>query len=331
VSVRVARAALSLALAFAGALAAAPLPAGAVVVDRVAAVVNDDVITLSEVYELGGDFIEQRASAPGGDDAVRREVELEVLDSLILRRLISQEIVKMGLEVTDVELDRTIDDIAGRNQIDRDQLRAEIEKGGLSWSDYREEVRESLRGYKFNEAIIRPRIAVDENELLDAYKRTIASEDRPVNAELGAIFFTLAPGSDDDAKAAVVQRAEAARARVDGGEAFSAVATELDEGLYGAQGGRMGTYSQGELVAVLNDVAFALEPGEVSAPVVTPQGVFVLTVFTRTVQEPVSFDEARDQLFEEVYAGRIEEETDQWYRQARRRAAVLVKLPTPGG
>lgn len=306
-------------------------PAQAVVVDRVAAVVNDDVITLSEVYELGGEFIEQRAAAEVASDAARREAELEVLDSLILRRLISQEILKMGLEVTDVELDRTVDDIARRNQIDRDQLRAEIEKQGLSWSDYREEVRESLRGYKFNEAIIRPRIAVDEAELLDAYKRSIAGEDRPVKADLGAVFFALPPGADEAAQAAVVAKAEAARARVQGGEEFTAVATELDEGLYGAQGGRMGTYQKGELVDVLDEVAFALEVGEVSAPVVTPQGVFVLTVFQRVMQEPVAFEDARDQLFEKVYAGRIEEETDQWYRQARRRAAVLVKLETPGG
>lgn len=321
--------ALVAALALAGGVAVSAPSADAAVVDRVAAVVNDDVITLSEVYELGGDFIEQRAGT--GDDAARREAEIEVLDSLILRRLISQEILRMGLEVTEVELDRTIDDIARRNQIDRDQLRAEIETQSLSWSDYKDEVRESLRGYKFNEAIVRPRIAVDENELLDAYKRQIASEDRPVEAVLGAIFFALKPGSDEAARAVVVDKAAAAAVRVEGGEPFGQVARELDEGLYGAQGGRMGTYKKGDLVGTLDEAAFALAEGQLSPPVVTPQGVFLLTVFKRTVQDPAPFEEARDALFDQVYAGRIEEETDQWYRQARRRAAVMVKLEAPGG
>ena len=73
--------------------------AHAVVVDRIAAVVNSDVITLSEVYALGGDFIEQRTLEDGGADAARRAAELEVLDSLIMRRLISQEVSGRSTQV----------------------------------------------------------------------------------------------------------------------------------------------------------------------------------------------------------------------------------------
>ena len=100
------------------------------IVDRVAAVVNDDVITLSEVYELGGEFIEKAVEDASGNPTRRREAEIEVLDSLIKRHLISQEIAKLGLDVTDVELDRTVDDIARRNGLERDQLRSEVEKSG---------------------------------------------------------------------------------------------------------------------------------------------------------------------------------------------------------
>lgn len=305
--------------------------AGAATVDRVAAAVNDDVITLSEVYDLGGAFIEERVKTDPDPATARREAELEVLDSLILRRLISQEILRMALDVDETELDRTIDDIARRNSVEREQLQREIEGQGLSWSDYREEVRESLRQYKFNEAIIRPRIAVDENELLDAYKRSLAGAGRPVIADVGAIFIAVPPGSDDEARQAVVDRALAAKARVQAGEDFAVVAAEVDTGLYGSSGGRMGTYRKGELVDTLDTAAFALEVGQLSDPILTPQGVFLLTVFKREQEAAVPFEQAREQLFEQVYSGRIEEETDQWYRQARRKSAVLVKLETPGG
>ena len=86
-------------------------PAAAATIDRVAAVVDNDVLTLSEVYELGGDYIEQASASSGGDPKVRRELELEVLDTLILRRLISQEMVRLGMDVTEEELERSIDDI----------------------------------------------------------------------------------------------------------------------------------------------------------------------------------------------------------------------------
>ena len=73
-------------------------------VDRIAAVVNDDVITLSEVYELGREFIDARAQA--GDVSERRIAELEVLDTLIRRRLVEQTAVELQIDATAEDVDR---------------------------------------------------------------------------------------------------------------------------------------------------------------------------------------------------------------------------------
>ncbi|MDG1481924.1 MAG: peptidyl-prolyl cis-trans isomerase [Myxococcota bacterium] len=321
------------------------------VVDRIAAVVNGDVITLTEVYELGGEFIEQRA-AEGVDPSLRREGELEVLDSLILRRLISQEITRLGLDVTEVELNRSIDDIAQRNGMARDQLELEIERTGLPWAEYRAELKENLRQMKFNQAVMQPRITVNEDELKDAFRRLITAAELPEVVELGAIFLaapplppevdlaTLAPDIRAEAQrmireaeTAAVQQAEklaAIQERIAAGEDFAEIAALADEGPYGAQGGKMGTYRQGELVETLDAPAFALQAGELSAPVVTGQGTFLLYVFDRYPEEPPPFDEVRDRLFEQVYSERIESETEIWYQQSRRKSAVLIKLEDPG-
>ena len=303
--------------------------AEAAVVDRVAAVVNDDVIVLSEVYDLGSDYIEQKTTAGGGTPASRRLAELEVVESLIQRRLISQEITRLGLDVTDLEMDRTIDDIASRNGMDRDTLRVEVEKTGIPWIEYKSELRENLRQMKFDEAVIKPRIAVDEDELLDAYKRLVNAADRPMVADLGAIFLTVPSGADDAARAAIRAKAEATRARIDGGEDFAAVAKEVDQGPYGAQGGSMGTYKQGELVGTLDEVAFTLSTGETSRPIDTPQGIFLLHAFKVEQEGAAAFEDVRDTLFGQVYSERIESEVDQWYSGARRQAAVLIKLESP--
>ena len=317
------------------------------VVDRVAAVVNGDVITLSEVYELGDEFIEQRA-AEEDSEAGRRAGELEVLDSLVLRRLISQEIERLGLDVTEVELDRAIDDIAQRNGMAREQLELEIERTGLPWSEYRLELKENLRQMKFNQAVMQPRITVNEDELKDAFKRLINAADLPEVVELGAIFLTapllppeidpstLTPeqrrevrqlvGEAESAAAMQAEKIAAIQERIAGGEAFADIAALADEGPYGAQGGKMGIYRQGELVSTLDAPAFALEVGQLSEPVVTGQGVFLLYVFDRYPEEPPPFEEVRDRLFEQVYSERIEEETEIWYQQSRRKSAVLIKL-----
>jgi peptidyl-prolyl cis-trans isomerase SurA len=302
--------------------------AQAVTVDRVAAVVNEEVVTLSEVYELGRAFIDERAR--GGTETDRRSAELEVLDSLIRRRLITQEMLRLQIDAADIEVDRTIDDIARRSGVERDVLRTEVERGGISWPQYRDEIREMLRDQKFTQMLIRPRIVENEDEIRDAYQRMTTESDQPERVDLGAIFFGYPLDGNEDGKVATRQLAEMARKRVEGGESFAAVSAALDTGPYGANGGTMGTFVQGELVDGLDGPAFSVEVGQLSDPVETPQGVFVLEVRSREKLPLRAYDEVRDEIASKVFEGRIEREKDTWYQQARREASVEIKLEALG-
>jgi len=302
--------------------------ARAAVVDRIAAVVNDEVVTLSEVYELGREFIAQRTEAAPNDAKVRRIAELEVLDSIVRRRLVGQEMRRLQLDVSDVEVDRAIDEVARRHGVGRAQLQTEVESSGVPWTQYREEIRESIRDQKFTQAIIRPRIAENEDEIRHAYRRMSEGADAPKVVVLGALFLAYPAGTDEAAKQAVVAKVAAARARVIRGEAFAAVSAALDQGPYGANEGTMGTYKQGELVAVLDKPAFAVPVGEISEPIPTPQGVFLLEIRDRKNAQLRTYEEVRDEIAAQVYEGHIAREKDAWYQQARRAAAVEIKLET---
>lgn len=309
-------------------LAGLPLAAAATI-DRVAAVVNDEVISLTEVYELGGEFIEERTAEAGGTGEARRKAELDVLDTQIRRTLITQEMNRLDIAVSEADVDAAVADIGRRNGLTVDQLRVEVERTGLGWAAYREELRESLREQKFQLAVIYPRITVNDDELRDAWRRLSNRADRPEVVDLGAITLRWPAGADEAARDALVAQADALVARVRGGEDFAAVSAEADQGPYGASGGHMGTYRAGELMEALDAPAFALNKGEVSDPVVLPVGVFVLYCFDRQAEPLPAFEDMKGELFNQVYATRIEDESDQWYEQARRRASVVVKLETP--
>jgi len=311
-------------------LAVAAGPAWGAVADRVAAVVNDDVITLSEVYDLGADYIEQTTRSRGGSAQARRELELEVLDSLIQRRLVAQEIERLDLDVDDPEVDLAIDDVAQRNGLDREALRREVEGSGLAWIDYRDEIRESLRQMRFSQAVIQPRITVDEDELVDAWQRTYASVERPKRYDLGLIFLPIEPGADDAARAMVSARAAEAAARIAAGEEFEAVAKIYDQGPYADKGGRFGLVRPEDLRGQLGMMLRRLGAGETAPPHEDALGVWIVRNFGEVADPPPALDSVRDELMEQVYSGRIEEEAELWYRQARRRAAVQVKLELPG-
>ena len=174
--------------------------------------------------------------------------------------------------------------------------------------------------------LIRPRIVENEDEIRSAYRRMVAGSDQPKRAELGAIFLAYPPAATEADKAKLVERAATVRARITGGESFAAVSAEVDQGPYGANGGAMGTFVDGELVGDLNGPAFAAAVGDVTAPIVTAQGVFLIEVRKREAVPVRPYEAVRDEIAAKVFEGRIEREKDAWYQQARREAAVVIKL-----
>ncbi|MFZ5477791.1 MAG: peptidylprolyl isomerase [Myxococcota bacterium] len=297
-------------------------PASGVVIDRVAAVVNDEVVTLGEVYDFGGAYVAEEVARAG--EGVRGQAEREVLERLVERRLVAQEMQKLKLELTDQDLERSIDDIARRNGMDRDGLRVEVERSGMGWDQYRAELRENLRDMKFAQAILRPRITITDDELRDAYLR--ATADSPTVSHVLAIFLAYPKGADEAAKAAVRETATRIRGEAVAGADFAALARAHDQGPFGAQNGEMGTFGKGELVGDLDAAVQNTAVGDVSAPVEVGQGVFLLKVVERSSRGG-DFEAMREELADQVFATRLEDEKERWFQQARRQAAVKVLLP----
>lgn len=326
-SLRAAAARVLLALVLVAALAQ---PAWAVIVDRVAAVVNREVITLSQVYEAGGDYIREQVGDAPADSPARRALELEVLDALIQRELISQEMQRLGMDVTPDDVERALDEVARQNGLTREQLRVEVERAGLAWSVYREELEESLRQSNFQRMILMPRLTVTQDDLLDLYNRTYKLNYQGAERRaLEGIFLLWGADATPDARAELALRAARIKAASDSGTPWAElVAANPDSALYAA-GGRLGSFSPGEAVQEINGPAFALEVGQVSDPIALPNGLLVLRVASAEALPPPSFEQVQDQLYEELMVRRLEQEMELWTLQARRAAAVLVKLEPP--
>jgi peptidyl-prolyl cis-trans isomerase SurA len=295
-------------------------------VDRIAAVVNDEVITLSQVYELGRDHIE--TASRGGTGETRRAAEITVLDAEIRRVLIDQELNRLGLVVTEQELNRNLEAIGSEHGMDRAALEAAVAADGLGWLDYLAQVRQNLRHRKFQEYLIRPRIVESEDMLRQAYNRMVRSADRPVEVELGAILVMVANDSlAENARVRLLM--EAIRARHAAGESFAKLAAEFDMGGYGQDGGAMGRFKKGELLGDLEVFAFSSEPGALSQPIKSGPGYFLLELRVRELQPVLPFEEVRDDLSLKVFQAQFVTEEDAWYQMARREASVEVKLEEP--
>ena len=324
---------LIFALAGREAHAEAAAPTG-VVVDRVVAVVNDKAVTLSEVYAFK-DFIEQSAA-----QGQRAEAERQVMELLIQRLLVNQEVDRLKLDVTDQDLDREIDAVARQNGMDRDSLRAAILQQGMTWETYRTELAQNIRERNFAQYVLRPRITISPDELKDRYRRDhpdaggVASE----VARVQAIFLSYPAGADDSARASVLAKANDLRKQAIGGADFAALSTANDQAGFGAQGGEMGRFKRGDLNEVLDRALAATTTGSISEPVVLPQGVFLLKIVDRSAGDD-GFEAAKEEVMNEVFTDRLEKEQQRWFEQARRAAVVKIlvdadvaqQAPLPSG
>ena len=294
------------------------------VIDRVAAVVNDEVIVLSEVYSLGGEYIEEAVTQ--GGDTERRSAEHAVLERLIERVLIDQQIAELKLDVTEQDIDRAIDDLARRNGLDRDGLRRELERQGMTWDSYRDELRAQLREMKFQQSVLRPRITITDDEMQDAWLRSGGAGGAEV-ASVQGVVLAVPAGADATALDALRARAQEAIGKLEAGASFAEVSAAYDEGPYRAMGGEMGKFKRGELVPALDGPVFGAPIGK-AVVVETPTALFVLRVQGREKVDS-GFDEAKDALAEQIFMARMEDEKERWFQQARR--AAVVKVTLPGG
>lgn len=303
--------------------------ARAATVDRIAATVNREVITLSQVYELAGDYIDQAGAAEAGDGPERRAAELQVLDELIRRELVAQEVERLGLTVTEEELQRSLDDVASQNGMTREQLQQEVERSGLTWPSYLEEFRESLQDIKFTQSVILPRIAVTDDEVIDLYNRRVKElAGTGGGREVQGILIPWGD-ADDAERVRIARRASAIRARVEAGEDWAAVVAEFPQSPYATDGGAMGQFRAGELVPEVDAVVFGLPVGGVSDPLTVGNGLLVVRVASEQASVAPTLEELRGQLQGELRQQKVEQEVELWATQARRRAAVDVKLASP--
>lgn len=304
----------------AGALLA-PGAASAEVVDRVAAVVNDEVILLSEVAEAEAQF-RQLGGAPEVPD-----LRNQVVDQLVGRKLMEQAMDVAGLKVDEPELQRYLGMIEKQYGLSEEQLRAEVERNGATWEEFLADKRQEIRYDKFLQMEIRQRMQIEETDLRSAYNQRAAAAPKDPRVHLWMALIRHAEGDDASREATMAKARDLADA-IRAGRSFAEVAAAESALPNAAQGGDSGFVRLEDLNSEFRQVLEGLPPeGGVAEPVVTSQGVWLLAVSERREAGVPPFEEMRQQLWRELAQEREERAIERWVEQRRRESHVEVLLP----
>jgi peptidyl-prolyl cis-trans isomerase SurA len=315
-------------ITIAAVVAAAVLAANAAfadpaLIDRVVAVVGDDVVTLSELQTEMAAPLADINSRYRGDDLARAADTLKrnTLNSLVDKKVQLQEARLNGITVDKADLDAAINDIMKRNNMDEEQLKAALMGEGYTLPDYRKMLEDQLMIIRLVSAAVRSKVLVEDAEV-DAYYDAHKDEyTRKESVRVANIFF---PAKDGD-MAGALEAANAAKAQITAGTPFEEMAVKCtgDEGA--AKSCVLGTFGQGELSPAINDLAFRMKAGEVSEPVELKGGYQLVKVMERADESVQPLDEVRGKIADEISATKSETLYAKWIQDLRKRTYVEIR------
>jgi len=265
-------------------------------VDGIAAVVNRQVITLKQVNagvaEAEANLKAQKIPVPE-----RSILQRQVLQRLILEELQSQEADRLGIRVSDAQLQRGLATIAERNRMSVEALRKEIEKSGVSWDRYLEGLRREMRFDLLRQRQVDANISISEAEV-NAFLRTQGKAIQPPRAPGGApvassqqqvaprvlglaqILVAVPERASSEEVAKLQQRAEQLLAQLKAGADFAGLAASSSDGPRALEGGVMGVRPIEGWPDLFLEATRGLKVGEVSRIIRSGQGFHILKVLT---------------------------------------------------
>ena len=304
-----------------------PAPAGARIVERIAAVVGDSVILGSEIEEKAAPLLAEVARMPEASKRAARAAALrrEVLEHLIDDELILQQATELKLTVTSEQVDASIDEIKRQNNIDDDQLREALRGQGMSMAAYRADLKKQLLRFRVINIAVGSRVTISDDDVKAYYDRHMKSGAN-VQVRASHIFIAIPENADSAVVAEKQALAKRLLERALAGEDFAKLARESsDDPVTRAEGGDLGYFGKDMLPKAIEEMVFAMKPGEVRGPVRADRGFHVIKLVDRKSKDPKPLDDVKDDVRMQLRQKEMERQTKSYLAELRKKTLVDVR------
>jgi peptidyl-prolyl cis-trans isomerase SurA len=250
-------------------------PAQAQLAEGVAAVVNDHVISTFDVRQRAT-LLLVSAGMQRTPEILRR-ASAQALNDLINERLQIEEAAKFHIDITSDQVDRRLNDIATQNHLTVDTMASQLGSAGVSIQALRNQIQASLAWERLMAGMYGSRVRVSENEIHLTQERIAANASRPQYL-LSEIFLPAQSEQEfTDMQAGAMHLLE----QMQHGAPFPMVARQFSQAPSAATGGDLGWIASTELDAQLQPIAAQLQQGQVSLPIRTQNGVYIIAMRDR--------------------------------------------------
>lgn len=310
-----------------------PLNLCAEVVDKVVAVVNDEVITLSELEEeTTGVFRSITESNPGvpAIDALEQARQIS-LNSMIERRLIQQKAKKYNVTVTEEDIEAAYEQVRNGMSLSPTEFRQKLEKSGLTVESYRNKLRSQLLQSRLLSFDVRSKIVVTEEMILDYYDENYTSRVDKGSYYLLQIGCSWKKIDDPQKLAAEKQETRKRTERIHGlakkGQDFRNLAEKFSELPSASDGGDIGVFTLDEMAPAMRDAVQSLKPGEVSDIIETPAGYQFFKLLSgeeNAIVVTAGFEAVKEEIRQKIFEEKLKTAYSEWVKKLKEEAYIQI-------
>jgi len=245
-----------------------------VLLDRVAAVVNDGIVLVSDL-DRQQQLISERLQQAGQQLPPGSVLRQQVLERLVMQEIQMQRAERLGIKVADEVVNQTLAEVAARNGIQFSDLPAALERQGVDYRAYREEVRREMTLNGLRQRDVYSRIYVSPREVEQCFARRKSSPGEDVEYDLQHILVSVPAAATPEQAEQRVARAQDVYERARGGEDFAQLAISYSDAGTALEGGALGWRKGSQLPSFASDAIPRLQAGGVTEPIRTPSGLHI--------------------------------------------------------
>jgi peptidyl-prolyl cis-trans isomerase SurA len=305
----------------------APFSARGEVVDRIVAVVNDEIISLFELERMVAPYAE-RVRAMGYPEEEERQmlfqVRQDILNQLINQRLTAQETKKSNISVSREEIDQALERIKESNYYTDEQLRIALESEGFTLEEYRERLGDQILRSKLMNQEIKSKIVITDQEIQAYYEENRDQYSGEEQYRLRNILLTYPPLADETDRKEVRRQMETIVQKVRDGGSFETLASLYSDSPLADDGGELGTFALEDLSPEIREAVDGLKEGEITGIMDAGDGLQLIYVEEMISRPAKTLEEARPEIEEALFNEVVDEHFETWLNDLRRQSYIKI-------
>jgi len=297
------------------------------VVDRIVAVINQEVITLSDVEKWVAK-LQGEIQAEGRLE--RREKMLEIhrniLNQLVEEKLIDQEVKRAKVKVTGKEIEAALEDIRRRNGLTQEMLEKTLARDGTTLEAFKKEVERKIQRMKLINQSLKVELKPSEKDLRDFYEKNADRYRKGESYRPGHILFHVPKEATDQEVREIRKNCQKVLEKISKGEDFGELALLYSEDASAKDRGDLGYFKKGELLPAFEKEALRLEVGDVSGIVRTSFGFHIIKLLDRKGGQPLPYDAVKEEVQKDYYEKEMEKAFRQFLTNLKEKSIIDIKL-----